>query len=206
MQGLKAVPFGLLILLVFWVIFPVAVTLLQGAGFSPKTVSDAAGWVFLGLAIAVVCLTFVSYFGIRDYYRKRYGAVRGPAVLPSFRRKILGAAVLLLFVDAFGAPIPDGLPQVSVIPLLFGAALLAAYWPERQFRVHYLLMAVPIISLAFTPLLVLNTIPANQIRALDSILAWNVVGLYCVIGGIFDHLLLVRTFKSTPGEGDGGAV
>ena len=206
LQGLKAVPFGLLILLVFWGVFPLADLLLRGSGLSKEKISSIADLVSAGLMIVILLLTSVFYLGARDYYRKRYGTVSSLAVLPSVRRKILGVAVFLLVVDAFGVPIPDGLPQVSVIPLVFGAALLAAYWPERRFRAQYLILAVLFMGLAFIPLLVIDTIPANKAWALDSVLAWNVLGLYCVIGGVFDHLLLIRTFKSTPGEDNGGAV
>ncbi len=67
-------------------------------------------------------------------------------------------------------------------------------WPDCRFRIHYLLMAVLLVSASF--LLLLGIWPTYPIQESDTVgllpIFFGFIGLFHIVGGIFDHLLLVR--------------
>lgn len=87
--------------------------------------------------------------------------------------------------------------------LVVGGVMLFAYWPERHLQAHYPIIALVIIGISLAPLIAfsLGLISMDTTGSLGLLSSFTAVGLYFFVGGICDHLLLVRTFKSVPEEG-----
>jgi peptidoglycan/LPS O-acetylase OafA/YrhL len=96
-------------------------------------------------------------------------------------------------------------PPVDLALLAFGVGILVGLWPERRFRVQYMVLAVLFVGASFLPLLGFWSTDPMQDPTSSDVLALC-FGLYLLAGGVFDHLLLVRTMKSLPEEDDGRAV
>lgn len=83
--------------------------------------------------------------------------------------------------------------------------MLVVFWPDRRFRIHYLVMMPFFVAASFLPLWGVWSTGWSPEPGSGEVFPLF-LGLYWVVGGIFDHLLLVRTMKSVPEEADGGAV
>ena len=111
----------------------------------------------------------------------------------------------MLYGAFFLSPFVSG----AGIDLIAGVLMLVAHWPERRFQRHYVILAAAVICASLVYATSLICILMLELASLDVFLsladfarpfALVVVGAYFLVGGIFDHLLLVRTFKTVPEE------
>lgn len=150
------------------------------------------------LVVALFVGALVLHGRIRVYYERRYGSVR-PRPRDPARRKVLYGAIVLAVLN--GAPL---------FILLLSAAMLFTYWPERRFQARYvglgaLLVAYGLVflgglavALTLTPGLMDLFLGVHYFGRLITL---GALGLYFVVGGALDHLLLVRTMGSAPEGG-----
>ena len=191
LQGLTRVPAGLMVLFVY--VF-VVVTNFE---ITTKLVAD----VVLTLALLVGVLLIVGFFGIRRYYRNRYGRVR---VVPRVfrRRRAYGGLVTLvaMLVTSYLALWVYEIQNFELYPFLFiglGAMEVADRWPELRFRPHYFVLGS--LMVLFGLILLVLMFQGNQYsETLFLHLLMSIFVLQLVVGGILDHLLLVRTMKRLP--------
>ncbi|CAN5911525.1 hypothetical protein BH23ACT11_BH23ACT11_17120 [soil metagenome] len=198
LQGLTRVPIGLALLMV-WAFF-----LTTGFEISSQPVAN----IFITVGLLTGGLLILLFFRIRKYYTRRYGQVR---VIPRVfrRRRAAGGAVALTilvagyFLTLWMGPLEQLEPLLLVL-LGLGVMEMIDRWPERRLRPHYLvvgaLVALSGLAMLF---LVLSGMQYPDLLVLHLMTAF--IGLILVIGGILDHLLLVRTMKSLPGD-NGRAV
>lgn len=190
LQGLRKVPSGVVLLLMVTSI-PIVGELLRGATL------ETVGFVISGFILAVVPillgLSFCDY-ALSRYYEREFGISRRLPSIPG-RRKLFYAVVGLVLLGLGG---PGG-------ALLLGAAMLVAYWPERRLQSHYLVIAVLIIGTTLTvaALTALGVISASTMGYTAWFMVPAAFALFFLVGGVCDHLLLVRTFRVIPEESNG---
>ena len=187
LQGLKMVPVGILMLTIS------ALTLLRvdlpGMSYKKETILFGVLLIIGGmLGIAVASL---AAWVIGGRYERMYGKARQ---LPSSRRMVV--LVVLGWIAFWIAPMTDVVLQTPVYPiyLVIGIAGIIFWWPEKRFRVHYLVAAVTFLIVGFLPLT--GMLPGNYTEALW--LLFLHFGVSVVVIGLLDHLLLVRTLKAVP--------
>lgn len=189
LQGLRSVPIGLLAFASGMLVIS-SVRLLS---FGPL-IND----VFYYLTFLAVIGACLLYFVIADYYERRFGWVQRFSIK---RKQIVAVVILIAVLLMVGSVNLIFQPPILTIWLVWGVALVAIYWRERCFRPHYIVIGILASIFSFLPLLgILRTGFNYEVGGLILFL-----GIFYVVGGIFDHLLLVRTMKSLPGD-DGRAV
>lgn len=189
---------------------------LQGLTFVPIGVSflvfaaSNAGWwewfrirqpfsTIVGIYIAGGCSALIL-----RYYMRTFGRV----CFTPYKNRWLVAILLCLTcciaggIDSRGRPhTPEGLfadapaQYISVGGLLAAALLLLYCWKIGIFRTFYAIMAILTAGVSVLPLSI--NVNANL---LFGVLLPTLYGVCFVVGGILNHLLLVRTFKPVPGE------
>lgn len=172
LQGLKMVPFGLFFL------------------------AMGAGWLGeqgdLSLSLPAFVLTLLVYWLISRYYTRNFGHVnseRSNLVNIFF----LPLAVILILWVAAAMDYSMRLP-VSVFGLTLAIILFFWWWlQEQRTRIHYAIMASLIALISLAPLagigegwLIIQP-PGTVFHLL--------VGAIFVMGGILDHLILVKGFN-----------
>lgn len=191
LQGLTRVPIGLALLIV-WAFF-----LISGFEISSQPVAD----IFITLSLLAGGVLILLFFRIRKYYTRRYGRVRVFPRLFSRRRAVGGVVALtILFAGVFFMLWLGVSVELGSLPLiLFGLGLMEMIdrWPERWLRPHYFvagaLAALAGLGLLF---LVLSSIRYPDVLILHLISVF--ISIVLVIGGVLDHILLVRTMKRLP--------
>lgn len=199
LQGLARVPVGLLVLAV-WGFF-----LISNFEISSKFVAD----VVITLSLLIGGVMILLFFRIKGYYRRRYGRVR---VIPNvFKKRRVYSGVIALVVSllasylALWMGVMENLDPFPFILLGLGIMEVIDRWPERRFRPHHFVVGVLMaLSGLILWLLVLSDRQYPDALVLHLLTALFVLSL--VVGGILDHLLLVRTMKSLPEEDDGRVV
>lgn len=172
LQGLRAIPFGLYVLL----------EAAGRAGWGPRAGSEPLHGLLTLLSIAALALL---YFGIGAYYRKTFGVVRAP-------RKQWGVLELLMWpvlIAMIGLDTYLDLP-VNFTFLYVAALFLVPYFRDRR-RSHYALLAVVLAVFAFG---------GYRAEFETGSLGFTVMGFAFVAVGILDHLLLVRALPPAPVE------
>ncbi len=176
MQGLRMVPFGIVLIIT--------------AVSSPEWWPELANWAplphLVGIAIA-----FVLFKVIGGYYERTFGHVQSMSRSNYFwwgYGSALAAILLSFVIDA------KLHPPVNVLGLTF-AILILVYWGVMgSFQTHYIIMATLLAGISLLPL---------QGVAVNSAIILVVVGSIYIIGGLLDHLVLVRTLKPLPEEPHG---
>lgn len=181
LQGLKAVPWGLLLFLtVLWV---------NAQTDRPEHLTLPLSAFFTGV---------VLYLLIDRYYRKTYGSVE-PAGHGNAIDLLIGAASSVLAVGAFMADMQQWIP-VSFFSLVFAMALLMDY--VRMFRLAgvrtavlfpagWLCIALMAAS-AFLPLLGESALGAFGFRS-TVLLVYAANGVITMVYGAAGHFYLVRS-------------
>jgi hypothetical protein len=199
LQGLKWIPIGLYFL--FYGAF--SLLFFDEPFFNEPFYGTIQASLAVLLTVSVVAGVLWLHRVAGRYYERRYGHVRHR---PWYEDRqplsvVLGICVLLvLFLVNWIVH-----PPVDLALLAFGTAMFVSCWPDRRFRLHYLIMTALFVGASFLPLLGVWSTNLMQEPSTGNVFTLF-FGLYYVVGGIFDHLLLVRTMKSIPEEGDGGAV
>lgn len=172
LQGLKMVPFGLFFL------------------------AMGAGWLGeqgdLSLSLPAFVLTLLVSWLISRYYTRNFGRVNSERsnLVNNF---LLPLAVILILWVAAAIDYSMRLP-VSVFGLTLAIILFFWWWlQEQRTRIHYAIMASLIVLISLAPLagigegwLIIQP-PGTVFHLL--------VGAIFVLGGILDHLILVKSFN-----------
>lgn len=172
LQGLRIVPIGL-----YLVLF-------------------AAGW--LGrqgdctLQLPAILLALALYLAAGRYYERRFGRVQRASQRAV--EALIVVVALIAFVAA-GALNAAGQLPVSMTGLAMAAFLFAVYAAHgSRYRWHYAVLGAGMLVLSLLPL-----VWKQPGLDLDRVLL-GAFGLAYVVGGMLDHLLLVRTLKPLPDE------
>lgn len=187
LQGLRNVPLGLMLL------FSGALTLFPSSlsSFGP-VVSEA----FFYLLFIVLIATVLLYFVIGNYYERKFGWVQ---TFSLNGKQITAVTTLIIVLLVVGSVNLMFRPPIHMIWLVWGLSVMAVHWRERRFRTHYVVIGVLIICVSFLPLLGITSVSLSY--EAGGLMAF--LGILFVVGGTFDHLLLVRTMKYLPEENDG---
>ena len=181
LQGLKAIPSGLLLfLVVLWT---------NGQKGPARDLTLPLLWLFFGI---------VLYGGIDWYYRRTYGRVE-PTRRVLWADVILSTVFSLVALGAFAIDMEFNLP-VSIFALVFAAGLLSDYFRMLRLAGVKSLAIFPagllcIIEIALSAFLPLLGQPALAVLGFHSplFLVYAVDGIITVIYGIAGHLYLVRS-------------
>lgn len=188
LQGLRWAPIGLYFCLYFWF----SLTIWS----SDRPLTFWWGLVSLVFAVSLIAGMFWAQGAIPRYYQRRFGQVRrgrwiDTVTLPSILLMCLFCAALLVNRIFH--------PPVDLALLSFGVCMFVDSWPDRRFRIHPLIMMPVFIAASFLPLLgVWSTSSGQEPSSIEVFLLF--MGLYFVVSGVLDHLLLVRTMKQLPEE------
>jgi len=147
----------------------------------------------LGLALALSRL-------IGAYYKRTFSQIqRVPSIHPGAWLAAFSAIMLVAIVVDWSMKLP-----VSLVALT--TAAFCVYLSMRgEFRKRYALIAVLFVGLSLLPLL-LEVPLSDPVYGSGGVLFKLVVGLSLIIGGIFDHLLLVRSPKPMSQDSHGRGV
>ena len=181
LQGLKAVPSGMLLLLVvLWT---------NGQKGPARDLTLPLLWLFIGV---------ILYGGIDWYYRRTYGRVE-PTRRALWADVILSTVFSLVALGAFAIDMEFKMP-VSIFALVFAAGLLADYFRMLRLAGVKSLAIFPaglvcIIEMALSAFLPLLGEPAFAAIGFRSplFLVYAVDGIITVVYGIAGHLYLVRS-------------
>ena len=176
MQGLRLLPWGLFLML--------------GAGkmlgWYPPALEAHFGYV--ELAGLVVCVGL--YLWIHAYYRRAFGHVEAEPAAPW--------KDVLLVLLVLAAAVADGvlaLP-VSVFGLALASVFFAAYAEWRE-RVHFLVVGFFLVGASLVPLWF--SASGDPVWGSSGVLFF-LFGAGMVVGGVFDHRLLLRVLPPLPAE------
>ncbi len=181
LRGLQGVPFGLLFLCM--------------AAFELKWLSLPYG--SLDLAVFIGFVLFLVFIAIHPtigrYYDRMFGSVQQTSCNP-LDRWITSLSFAVLITGGIRLDKTFNLP-VSATGLAFALVLLTLWWQTNAFRTHLLVLAIVMGCVGLAPLMGFTAfhtlfIPGNGGYEL-------VFGVLLTIGGLCDHLLLLRTFRQT---------
>ena len=189
LQGLFRVLVGVLVLLAWAVV----ISPLGDVLASPR----AADFITAGSFLLIVAGA-AAFLLIKTWYQRRYGRVRTISQYSGRRYLLRYAAgiitlVVIVAIDAYIGGLGDG-PLNYLFFLMVGVGAVVDWWPERRFRWYYLVFGVLLLLTGL--LLMFGLLPD---RATPGLFLGFLV-LYLIVGGLLDHLLLVRTLKSVPEE------
>lgn len=170
LQGLRLIPLGLWLLIVGLVTIEFAIPLL----------------------LAAVVLTWL----IGIYYKRQFGQVHS-MTSPTWKSYLLGLLVLAVLIAVAVMDWYLELP-VSLLGLTMAIGLFLVWiQPAYRPRLHYLVVAILVAAMSLLPPLgifaggpAFHPVWAGSLGIL----------LVILVGGLFDHLLLVRAFKALPEE------
>lgn len=152
--------------------------------------AEDGGWLDSAVLLILIPIALLLFFGTTWYYRFLYGEVNAGINKGKdwpFGVALTGAGILSLFVDR-------GLnPPIYIAPLLFAAVMAWLGWQGRPFRWHYFLVAI--ITLGADLLLLLPGLGQLLGAIQPGVFLWILIGVSLMIVGVFDHLLLTRTFR-----------
>ena len=198
LQGLRAAVMGVMLVLLGG---GLSIGLL--AGFPGSQVFQA---LFRVTGVILVILMILLPVWVGAYYERRFGQARSRWKGLS-RYEVMGMLLVLAFVYGLLAAnqfYGEGAEQFlsSVAPgVYFGGLLVYEWWPKRSRLTAYWPVLAAVVA-GSSPLLSL----VGQISGWQLLLPMiAILGVASIIGGLLDHLLLVRTMKSLP-EDDAGAV
>lgn len=110
----------------------------------------------------------------------------------------LSAAIfLVLFYIAGTVEIARNWP-LSASGLVIAGGLMVYYWQNGRYRPHYLIMAVLMALVSLLPLTGALAIEQVQFFGPDAVIGAFLFALICIVGGLVDHWLLVRTLPIYP--------
>lgn len=193
LQGLRFAPLG--------VVFFLWAALRLGWVSLPPSVSDfLKDW---GFGLALLC-----YPLLQIYYERTFGRA-GFECKPSGTswRTMMGimGLVMLAVLGSIVLEIVLKLP-VRLFGLVVAALVLAYFWPRRRFAAHYIALGLSIglASIAAS----LMGLQLSQDWPITGALYLFMLGALFLVGGLFDHMLLVRTFKPLPKDNgsENGAI
>ena len=199
LQGLRKLPFGIFLLALVSTVVLLSV-------WAPGSGVVVPAPVMLGI-VAVIFLLFVAGIAlphfISAYYERRYGTVQRYRTAPTKRRIMYLVMILALVLGS------------SLSLLVLGAAMMVAYWADRRFQSHYVIIGVlatgaALAHIAYAAVSLAmgewSWISIENVFYLPQVFIVVTIASYLLVGGVLDHVLLVRTMKAAPEEDDAGAV
>lgn len=155
-----------------------------------------AGLVPPGCTIATLVIALVMTWLIGVYYSRQFGRVR-PTTSPSWKSYLVALLALAVVIAAWTADTYLK-PPIDVLGLTIALGLFLVWLqPTYRPRLHYLAVAILVAGVSLLRLLRLS--PDHPISY--PMLAGSLgILLVLLVGGLFDHLLLVRAFKTLPEE------
>lgn len=185
LQGLMKMPWGLAVL--------VSTAVRVGWLPTPDWAENYIDVSNAGVLISALLLSVITL-----YYRRTFGHIvpryPHPWRLLALLLGVFGVLVVAILVDQRLHP------PVILSCLVMAAVLFGYFWPHRRFAWYYIGLAVIIGAAGLLPLTGLIT--ADQYLPLGA-LAW---GAILFVGGLFDHLLLLRTMGARPQEEQNAAL
>jgi hypothetical protein len=148
---------------------------------------DLTGGAPVGLVGLALAVFLPATWWMTGQLRVRY------LVIAAF---LAGISVLPLFVRVLLNP--RWLPA-SLTGLVLAVFLFATWWITGRFRSHYLVMGALLAGVSLLPLF--GALPGD-----DPYVPPIVISLTFIVGGVIDHLLLVRSLKPLPKESHDGDV
>lgn len=187
LQGLRNVPIGLMVLLAgVFTLFP------SGLAYFGPVISEA----FIYLLFVVLIATVLLYSFIGNYYERRFGLVRTFSLNKKQAVAVATLSIVLLVVGSINLAFQ---PSIHMIWLVWGLSVTSIHWWERHFRMHYVVIGVLVVGVSFLPLLGITSVSLSY--ETGGLLVF--LGIFYVVGGVCDHLLLMRAMKFLPEGGDG---
>lgn len=192
LQGLRAVSMGM-------------VLVLFGGGLSVSFLAEFAGFWMLQAILWGVCVLAILLLPIwaESYYGRRFGRVRSRWKGLS-RYEVIGMLLLLAFVygllaatELYGEEAEWFLSSAAP-GIYFGGLLVYTWWPKRSWLTAYW----PVLALLVAGAGLLLSL-AGQVSGWELTMPMiSVLGVASIIGGFLDHLLLARTLKALPEDGN----
>ena len=183
LQGLKAIPFGLLLM---------------------ALATQDIGWGFLGeqgnctYTLPLFLFMLVLLFAIDQYYVKTFGRVK-----PLNRRTQIQETTLFLSAFALIVVLENWLtPPFSLMGL--GVATVFIITAVTSKRWYYIPLGGLVVIASFVPLVMGVPINDRIYGSLGAVLK-IVIGVAIIGAGIIDHFMLMRYLKAHPGEQHGRA-
>lgn len=197
LQGLRKLPFGIFLLVLVSTIVLLSVwTTADGDAVSAPVMLGILALIFLLFVAGIALPHFIS-----AYYERRYGTVQRYRAAPTKRRVMYLVMILALVLSS------------SLSLLVLGVAMMVAYWADRRFQRHYVVIgalatgaALAHLAYATVRLVTEGWISIENVSYLPQIFIVVTIASYLLAGGVLDHLLLIRTMKTVPEEGDARAV
>jgi hypothetical protein len=187
LQGLSLVPFGLIFL---------------APGFIPGGWGQQGEtWLWLTI-IGALLLSWLASIYYQRVVGRAWPALRTGGSYRWLAIMICGA----LLLGYFAAPWFDSRvdPPFSVTALVMAGVLLIPFVSARgRYRHHYLVLALLYVAVALLPLTGLVT--TAQLVS-EPLLFGLLYGLPWIIGGLGDHIFLMRSLKPLPKEAIDGSV
>lgn len=178
LQGLRQVPFGVLLLLIaVW-----------KAGWWPwfEKWQPLSGLLFIGLAM-------ISFWGIGSYYERTFGKVRQSA--DGQRSGKILSFVFFVGLYLVGLAEYEWRWPVGGTGLFTAVVLIAYYFQTGSFRLQYLVLAGLMAGVSLLPLF--NLLPAEQVYLWGErgVVGVATFGVLWLVSGLVDHWLLVRGLR-----------
>jgi hypothetical protein len=176
LPGLRMTPYGFYILV--WTVL--AKQLLPVPDWLAQLAQATSG-------LWLVPIFAVVYILVHRYYQRAFGRV-SPLVRSSrrFWLTLLGMGLALMtaiFVDK-NLRLP-----VMTFGLTLSAIVFVSLWPKRPYSLHYLVMAGVVAGISLLPLW--GVFQPDQYATVGLL----GLGTICLLGGIIDHLLLLKAFE-----------
>ncbi len=181
LRGLQGIPFGLLF-------FYMAVFELKWLNVPDESLDLV---IFIGFIVFFVSLALHPIIG--KYYDRMFGTVQ-QASGNSLDKTITGLLFAVLVVGGMRLDKTLTLP-ISATGFAIALVLLICWWQTNAFRTHLLILALITAFLSLAPLAGLT---AFHMLFLPGHGGYELVyGVLLTIGGLCDHLLLLRAFRQT---------
>ncbi len=181
LRGLQNVPFGILFLFV-------AALELKWLNLPDGSLNLA---IVIGFIVFLACIAI--YPAIGRYYDGMFGSVQQASCSP-LDRWITSLSIAVLGAGGIRIDKTLDLP-VSATGLALALILLILWWKTNEFRTHLLVLAYVMALLGVAPLL---GFPAFHTFFIPGNGGYELFfGVMMTVGGLCDHLLLLRTFRKT---------
>ncbi len=179
MRGLQGVPMG-----VFWLV--VAMFELHWLSLPDQWMGVAEFAAFFGFLVALILYPLIG-----DYYDHLFGRLR-PAKRNMFDRTIGTLGILVLFLTGMRIDNSLNLP-ISATGLVLAIWFFILWWRTDSFRTHLLVLGFFTLLVSLLPLLGFTFI--SKLFLPDQGGYALIIGLLLTVGGLCDHLILLRSFR-----------
>ena len=178
--GLTRTPWGILCFLIY-----------SDLLFFPSMGTRTGAYVYMGVTLLVFTACGLLSIGFQRYYARRFGRIL-PGTASGSERPVLSLGWFLTAAGAIGGFLLLSLSlgaRYHTLGILLAFFYLFTWWVSDGVRVHRAVFAVFTAAASLLPLTGMIDHP------FASTLVRDLLELECVLGGICDHVLLVRSFR-----------